>query len=74
MLKQRGLQIISWSFCLAVPWVAGSLVYFAAQERWLMVVASFLLSISMTALGIEGVLRSTLDHLDQRGKQRDLDA
>ncbi|MAD61284.1 MAG: hypothetical protein CMH49_07225 [Myxococcales bacterium] len=76
MLKTLGLQIISWVFCLSVPWVAGSIIYFAAQERWLLVLASLLLSISMMLLGLEGVFRSTLDHLEQKQdwpRQRDLD-
>ena len=76
MYKLRGLQILSWSFCLLVPWIAGSIIYFAAQERWLMVFSSLFLSISMVLLGLEGVLRSTLDYLEQKPnleEQRDLD-
>ena len=76
MYKLLGLQILSWSFCLLVPWVAGSIIYFAAQERWLMVLSSLVLTISMMLLGLDGVLRSTLDYLEQkldREEQRDLD-
>ena len=76
MYKLLGLQILSWSFCLLVPWVAGSIIYFAAQERWLIVLSVLTLSISMVFLGLDGVLRSALDNLEQKSdqeEQRDLD-
>jgi hypothetical protein len=63
-MKSRSHRILSYLFCLLAPWVSTLIIYFAAQEQWIGVIGSTLLTGSMAALGIEGAMTSSSDKIE----------
>lgn len=71
-MKRTPKLILSYLFCSITPWVATSVIYFAAQERWMGVFGCVLLTSALTALGLEGIMNPNHHHSPSTEKPKNV--